>query len=103
AAKLASIYKGTITGGTPLSISFNSDRKSGTMTQSAKSGDVVVRFAGIWDGPILRAVTNEVVSKPEKVKWEPESFALHFSEDGRHGSYECHADGKLFTAQLSPP
>jgi hypothetical protein len=73
------------------------------MTQSARSGDVVVRFAGIWDGPILRAVTNEVVSKPAKVKWDPESFTLQFSEDGRSGSYECTADGKRYTAQLSPP
>jgi hypothetical protein len=103
AAKLSSIYKGTITGGTPLTIAFATDRKSGTMTQTAKSGDVVVKFAGIWDGATLRAVTNEVVSKPAKVKWDPESFTLHFSEDGRTGSYECSADGKYYTAQLSPP
>jgi hypothetical protein len=73
------------------------------MTQSSKSGDVVVKFAGIWDGSILRAVTNEVVSKPAKVKWDPESFTLRFSEDARNGSYECNADGKYYTAQLSPP
>ena len=100
--RLSSIYKGTITGGTPLTISFNVDRKSGTMTQTAKSGDVVVKFTGVWDGPILRAVTNEVVSKPAKVKWDPESFTLSFSDDGRSGSYECSADGKNYTAQLSP-
>jgi hypothetical protein len=99
--KLGSIYKGTIAGGMPLKIAFNGDRKSGTMTQTAKSGDVVVRFAGIWDGSILRAVTNEVVSKPAKVTWEPESFILRFSEDGRSGSYECSADGKYYSAQLS--
>jgi serine/threonine protein kinase len=102
AARLSSIYKGTITGGTPLTIAFASDRKSGTMTQTAKSGEVVVKFAGVWDDSILRAVTNEVVSKPAKVKWDPESFTLHFSEDGRSGSYECSADGKFYTAQLSP-
>jgi hypothetical protein len=85
----------------PLKIAFNGDRKSGIMTQTAKSGDVVVRFAGIWDGSILRAVTNEVVSKPAKVTWEPESFILRFSEDGRNGSYECSADGKYYSAQLS--
>jgi serine/threonine protein kinase len=103
ATKLSSVYKGTITGGTRLTIALGSDRKSGTMTQSAKSGDVVVKFNGVWDGPILRAVTNEVVSKPAKVKWDPESFTLQFSEDGRKGSYECSADGKYYTAQLSPP
>ena len=101
--RLSSIYKGTITGGTPLTISFNADRKSGTMTQTAKSGDVVVKFTGVWDGPILRAVTNEVVSKPAKVKWDPESFTLSFSDDGRSGSYECSADGKNYTARLSSP
>jgi hypothetical protein len=103
ATKLSSVYKGTIVGGTPLTIAFGPDRKSGTMTQSSKSGDVVVKFAGIWDGSILRAVTNEVVSKPAKVKWDPESFTLRFSEDARNGSYECNADGKYYTAQLSPP
>jgi serine/threonine protein kinase len=103
AAKLSSVYRGTITGGTPLRIAFAADRKSGTITESSKSGDVVVKFAGIWDGPILRAITNEVVSKPAKVKWDPESFTLRFSDDGRSGSYECNADGKYYTAQLSPP
>jgi hypothetical protein len=103
AAKLSSVYKGTVTGGTPLTIAFGADRKSGTMTQTAKSGDVVVKFAGVWDGTTLRAVTNEVVSKPAKVKWDPESFTLHFSEDGRNGAYECNSDGKYYTAQLSPP
>jgi hypothetical protein len=102
-ARLSSTYKGTITGGTPLTIAFSGDRKSGTMTQTAKSGGVVVKFAGVWDGWILRAVTNEVVSKPAKVKWEPESFTLQFSEDGKSGIYECSADGKHYTAQLSPP
>src|SRR5205085_3053805 len=99
AAKLSSVYKGTITGGTPLTIAFGGDRKSGTMTETAKSGDVVVKFAGFWDGSVLRAVTNEVVSKSAKVKWDPESFILRFSEDGKNGSYECTADGKYYTAQ----
>lgn len=102
-ARLNSIYKGTITGGIPLTITFSGDRKSGTMTQTAKSGDVVVKFAGVWDGSILRAVTSELVSKPAKVNWEPESFTLQFSEDGKNGSYECNADGKFYTAQLSLP
>ena len=103
AAKLSSVYKGTITGGTPLTIALAPDRKSGTMTETSKSGDVVVKFGGIWDGSILRAVTNEVISKPAKVKWDPESFTLRFSEDGRTGSYECNANGKYYTAQLSAP
>ena len=100
-ARLSSVYKGTITGSTPLMIAFAADRKSGTMTQTAKSGDVVVKFAGVWDDSILRAVTNEVVSKPPKVKWDPESFTLQFSEDGRSGSYECKAEGRIYSANLS--
>jgi len=103
ASKLRSTYKGTITGGTPLTIVFGEDRKSGTMTQTAKSGDVVVKFDGIWDGSVLRAVTNDVVSKPAKIKWDPESFTLQFSDDGRSGSYDCSADGKHYTARLSSP
>jgi len=103
AAILRSVYKGTITGARPLTITFSGDRKSGTMTQTAKSGDVIVKFTGVWDGSVLRAVTNEVVSKPAKVKWDPESFTLQFSEDGRSGSYECNANGKNYTARLSPP
>jgi TonB family protein len=71
------------------------------MTQSSKSGDTVVRFNGIWDGDILRAVTNEVISKPKNVQWEPESFTLHFANDGKTATYECLADGKTYVADLS--
>jgi serine/threonine protein kinase len=103
AAKLRSVYKGTIVGGTPLKIDFAPDRKSGTITETAKSGDVVVKFSGAWEGSELRAVTNEVVSKPSKVKWDPESFTLRFSDDGRSASYECNVDGKYYTADLLAP
>lgn len=103
-AKTSSIYKGTIRpSNIPLTINLASDRKSGTMTQTGKSGDTVVRFNGIWDGTILRAVTDEVVSKPKSIKWEPESFTLRFSDDGRRGTYECNSEGRLYTAELSPP
>lgn len=107
--KAAPNYKGTIRvrgesgSGTPLTISLAADRKSGTMTQSSKSGDTVVRFTGIWDGDILRAVTNEVISKPKSIQWKPESFTLRFAEGGKHGSYECNSEGRLYTAELSPP
>jgi hypothetical protein len=84
-----------------LTINLAADRKSGTMTQSSKSGDTVVRFTGIWDGDILRAVTNEVISKPESIQWKPESFTLRFAEGGKHGSYECNSEGRLYTAELS--
>jgi len=109
AVKAASIYKGTIRtqgesgSGTALTINLAADRKSGTMTQSSKSGDTVVRFNGIWDGDILRAVTNEVISKPKSVQWEPESFTLRFSEEGKRGSYECNSEGRVYSAELSPP
>ena len=36
--------------------------------------DTIVVFTGIWDGDTMHAVTGEVVSKPEKVRWKPESF-----------------------------
>jgi len=107
--KAAPIYKGTIRArgesgsGTPLIINLAADRKSGRMTQTSKSGDTVVRFNGIWDGEILRAVTNEVISKPKNIQWKPESFTLRFAEDGKRGSYECNSGGRLYTAELSPP
>jgi serine/threonine protein kinase len=107
--KAAPIYKGTIRArgekgsGTPLTINLAADRKSGTMTQTSKSGDTVVRFNGIWDGDILRAVTNEVISKPTNIQWKPESFTLRFAEDGKRGLYECNSEGHLYTAELSQP
>ena len=79
------------------------DHNSGTMTQSSRSGDTVVRFSGIWDGDILRAVTNEVISKPKNVQWNPESFTLRFVEDGKHGWYECNSEGRIYSAELSSP
>lgn len=109
AVKAAPIYKGTILArgekgpGTPLTITLAADRKSGTMTQTSKSGDTIVRFNGIWDGDILRAVTNEVISKPKNIQWKPESFTLRFAEDGKRGSYECNSEGRLYTAELSQP
>jgi serine/threonine protein kinase len=107
--KVGPDHKGTIRArgesgsGTPLTINLAADRKSGTMTQTSKSGDTVVRFNGIWDGDILRAVTNEVISKPKNIQWKPESFTLRFAEDGKRGSYECNSGGRLYTAELSPP
>jgi serine/threonine protein kinase len=109
AVKVAPVYKGAIRAkgekgsGTPLTINLAADRKSGTMTETSKSGDTVVRFNGIWDGDILRAVTNEVISKPKNIQWKPESFTLHFVEDGKRGAYECNSEGHLYTAELSPP
>ncbi|HWY49920.1 MAG TPA: serine/threonine-protein kinase [Chthoniobacterales bacterium] len=107
AATASSIYKGTIdkysSSPRPLTINLSADRKSGTMTQSSKSGDVVVRFNGVWDGAILHAVTDEVLSKPANIKWDPESFTLRFEAGGRSGSYECKAEGHTYTAQLSAP
>ncbi|HEV2805563.1 MAG TPA: serine/threonine-protein kinase [Chthoniobacterales bacterium] len=107
--KIGAVYKGTIhtqaaTGpGTPLAINFSPDRKSGTMTQTSKFGDIVVRFTGIWDGNILRAVASEVVSKPKNIQWKPESFIVRFSETAARAAYECNSDGQLYTAELTPP
>ena len=102
-------YRGTIrvTGdttspGTPLTIVLEADRKSGTMTQSSKSGDTVVKFKGVLDGSVLHAVTDVVVSKPQKVQWSPESFTIRFSSDGTSAAYECKTGGKTYTASLTP-
>ena len=107
AATASSIYKGTIdkygSSPRPLTINLSADRKSGTMTQTSKSGDVVVRFNGVWDGTTLHAVTDEVLSKPANVRWDPESFTLRFEDGGRGGSYECKAEGHTYAAQLSAP
>jgi hypothetical protein len=110
ATKAPSVYKGTIRmqgntigAGTPLTINLTTDRKSGTMTQGSKAGDLVVKFNGVLDGTILRAATDELVSKPKGINWEPESFTLHFSDDGKNASYECKAGGKTYTAELRTP
>jgi hypothetical protein len=110
AVRAASVYKGTIRregdergAGVPLTITLASDRKSGTQTQSSKSGDTIVKFNGVWDGRTLRAVTDEVVSKPKNIQWKPESFTLKFANDWATAVYECNAEGQLFTAKLSVP
>ncbi|HZR78206.1 MAG TPA: protein kinase, partial [Chthoniobacterales bacterium] len=100
------IYAGTIREkygsgrNSPVTIAPASDTKSGTMTQSSRKGDVVVKYTGVWDGDVLHAVTNDVISKPNGVTWEPEAFSLRFSEDGKSGTYECNADGKTYVADL---
>jgi hypothetical protein len=108
--KVGPIYKGIIRtqgeqtdSGTPLIIDFAIDRKSGTMTQTSKSGDTVVKFEGVWDGATLRAVTGAVITQPKNIEWKPESFTLRFAEDWKRGSYECNSEGILYTAELSPP
>jgi len=73
------------------------------MTQTSKYGDVVVRFNGVWDGTTLRAVTDEVVFAAKNVKWEPESFVLRLSDDGRSGTYECKADGHSYNRAAIAP
>ncbi len=70
------------------------------MTQSSR-GDTTVKFAGVWDGTTLHAVTDEVVSKPKGINLEPESCALRFADDGKSATYECAADGKTYVADLS--
>lgn len=85
----------------PLAIVIGADLRSGTMTQSGRSGDVVVKFTGVWDGNTLRAVTDEVVAVPEGIVWQPESFTLRFAEDARHATYECTAGGKTYVAELT--
>jgi serine/threonine protein kinase len=102
--KIASTYRGILKGSElPLSFNFGFDRKSGTMTQTTKSGELVVNFTGIWQDTTLRAVTGDVVSKPGNVQWQPESFTLRFDRSGKHGTYESVSDGKTYSADISPP
>ena len=106
-AEAAAVYKGTIrkqgnsNGGVPLTITFASDRNSGTEIQTSKYGDTVVNFSGFWDGKTLRAVTGTVVSKPKNIQWKPESFAVSFADDWRTATYDCTAEGQHFIAELS--
>ena len=108
-SKPASIYKGTISvpldpssnPSVPLTIKLNSDGRSGTMTQTGKRGDMVVKFNGVWEGTTLRAVTGEVISIPTGITWSPESFNLRFAPVENKATYECNAAGKTYVAKLS--
>ena len=102
-AKPLPVYKGTIRTEVPLIIKLGADLKSGIMTQSTTRGDTVVKFTGVWDGATLRAVSHDVVSKPEGVLWEPESFTLRFSDDGKTAEYESNSGTETFTATLTAP
>ena len=102
-AKPLPVYKGTIRGSVPIIIKLDADLKSGTMTQTITRGDTVVKFTGVWDGATLRAVSHEVVSKPEGILWEPESFTLRFSDDGKTADYESNSGTEIFTASLAAP
>ena len=77
--------------------------ESGEMTQSSTRGDTKVKFRGVWDGATLRAFSSKVVSKPEGIIWEPESFAIRFSDDGKSAFYQCNYGTEMFVAQLSGP
>lgn len=106
-SKPATTYEGFIrvqgeeTGmGVPVVIRLDPDLKEGTMTQGSKLGDTTVKFTDVWNGGILSATTGEVVFKPQRIEWEPESFTLGFSEDGKIATYKCAADGQIYTAEL---
>ena len=105
--KPATVYKGTITvpgdssiSPRPLTIKLNSDVRSGLMTQTGKQGDTIVEFKGVWEGMTLEAVTGDVISKPPKGEWAPESFNLRFNPDGSSANYECKSSGKTYVAKL---
>ena len=102
-AKPLPVYKGAIGGSVPITIKLGADLKSGTMAQSSTRGETVVKFAGVWTGATLRAVTHELLSKPESILWEPESFTLRFSDDGKNVAYECNYGAEVFTASLGAP
>jgi serine/threonine protein kinase len=104
-AKPAPAYRGMIRAqGEPertLTVRFRPDVSSGTMTYGSHHGDFVVKFSGVWEGPILHAVTGDVVTQPPGIRWTPESFTLRFGEGGRTGSYECKAEKKTYFANLT--
>jgi TPR repeat protein len=100
-AKALQVYKGMISETVPITMKFGPQCASGIMTQSSTRGDTVVKFTGVWDGDTLRALSREVVSKPEGILWEPESFAIRFSDDGKSAFYQCNYGTEMFVAKLS--
>jgi hypothetical protein len=102
-AKALQVYKGMISETVPITMKFGPLCASGIMTQSSTRGDTIVKFTGVWDGATLRALSREVVSKPEGILWEPESFAIRFSDDGRSAFYQCNYGTEMFVAKLSAP
>ena len=100
-AKALQVYKGMISETVPITMKFGPQCASGIMTQSSTRGDTIVKFTGVWDGATLRAFSHEVVSKPEGILWEPESFAIRFSDDGKSASYQCNYGTEMFVAKLS--
>jgi len=102
-AKALQVYKGMISETVPITMKFGPLCASGIMTQSSTRGDTIVKFTGVWDGDTLRALSREVVSKPEGILWEPESFAIRFSDDGKSVFYQCNYGTEMFVAKLSAP
>ena len=102
-AKALQVYKGMISETVPITMKFGPLCASGIMTQSSTRGDTIVKFTGVWDGATLRAFSREVVSKPEGILWEPESFAIRFSDDGKSAFYQCNYGTEMFVAKLSAP
>jgi len=102
-AKALQVYKGMISETVPITMKFGPLCASGIMTQSSTRGDTIVKFTGVWDGDTLRALSREVVSKPEGILWEPESFAIRFSDDGKSAFYQCNYGTEMFVAKLSAP
>jgi len=107
-AQAAPLYEGTIrvrnkndVPAVPLSIALAPDSKSGTMTQTSSHGNSVVKFAGVWEGAELRAVSSEIISQPAGIQWTPQSFTLRFADDGKSASYERVADGSAYLAELA--
>ena len=86
----------------PLTVSPapDSECKSGTMTQEGRHGLAIVKFMGVREGRIMRAMTGDVVYIPDGIIWEAERFTLHFTDDGKAASYEVTAGGRTYVAAL---
>src|SRR5205814_8141511 len=97
------VSRGTIAGSVTITIEVGSDLKSGKMKQTSTRGETKVTSEGVWTAATLRAVTKELMSKPESILWAPESFTLRFSDDGKNVAYECNYGTEVFTASLGAP
>ena len=87
--------------GTPLRLKFDSGFQSGSIEQTGRSGSVIVKFHGDWQGAVLSARTGDIISKPHDIEWEPENFTVSITSKTK-GAYTCEASGKTYFADLTP-
>ena len=87
--------------GTPLRLKFDSGFQSGSIEESGRSGSVIVKFHGDWQGAVLSARTGDILSKPHNIEWEPENFVVSITGKST-ATYTCEASGKTYFTELTP-